>query len=186
MPTKTGVFTKSQLEKHNQFSRRLSASFRNLLPLNKPVIDYGCGKGEYLSNLQSIGIVCHGYDGTVGVNDVSIFKGIKKAEIHKSIKPAKGKSIPEGSVLCLDVIEHIPRKFESVVINNLTSKCTGRLVLQWSNDSESENPRDSYHILKKLEEKGFVFNLAVTERFRTEGGADIAKFKRTIYVFERK
>lgn len=180
------IFTKEQLEKHDQFSYHLSKAFVNFLPANKSVIDFGCGKGEYLDVLQRYKMKCFGYDGCVGVNEVSKFKGIKKLELHKKWVAKKGSPKPKGSVICIDVIEHIPENNEKTVLKNITDCCDGRLVIQWSANEDSENPKKSIHILPTIEGLGFEFNLNMTEKFRNEAGANIDRYRRTIYVFDRK
>ena len=183
------IFTIEQALNHYQYSRRLSLALRKVLPANKAVLDVGCCKGEYLYSLSQASFRCIGYEGTEGINSISRFKGIKSLDLSEPLpKLGKNKKRQTGSVVCLDTIEHISKKNEATVVNNLANLCSSRLVISWNcehNEIGSANERDGNYIIPLFEKKGFILNLPVSQKLRTEGGADFKMYKNSIYVFDK-
>jgi hypothetical protein len=180
-----GIFTPEQAKTEHHTSRRLAVELTKILPSNRPIIDYGCGKGEYIARLSALGFKCTGYEGTKGIEELAAFKGIIQADLTKPL----GKR-PKGSVLCLEVAEHIDQKHEDTFIQNITENCTGRLILSWAIKGQGGcghvNEQDSDYVIPRIEKEGFELNGHLSNHLRGHAGADLWWFKNSIYVFDRK
>lgn len=178
-----GIFTKEQAKVEHQTSIKLAQELFHVLPKDQNVIDYGCGKGEYIQYLSERGFVCHGYEGTE-LGELAVYKDIVRADLTKKMGER-----PSGSVLCLEVAEHIPKEFEDVLIYNITGRCTGRLILSWALKGQGGcghvNEQDAAYVIGRIEREGFNFNRRVTAQLRFFGGSDLWWFAKSIYVFDR-
>lgn len=182
------IFTTKEAENHYQFSQRLFKVLQTALPANRPVIEFGCCRGEYLRRLENLKMKCFGYDATPDINKVSEFKKIKEHDITKPLKSVKGSPLPSGSVVCLDTISHISPDKESAVIKNLVGRCKSRLIISWSGESDKRdlpNKRELDYVISKFEKLGLTLNKPLSQKMRTEAGFDFDIFKRSIYVFDK-
>ena len=180
----TGIFTLDEAKIEHHSSKRLAHQLATVLPKNTPVIDYGCGKGTYIAHLSERGFECTGFEGTVGIEDLAGFKGIIQADLTKPIGDR-----PKGSVICLEVAEHIDAKYEDVLIKNITENCTGRIILSWAVKGQGGcghvNEQDSDYVIQRIEKEGFELNGQLSNHLRGHAGADLWWFKKSIYVFDR-
>lgn len=182
------IFTIEEAEGHYQFSNRLMKVLKTALPANRPVIDFGCCKGEYLEQLSNMGMKCFGYEGTPEINTVSRFAGITTHDITKPLKNIKGAALPSGSVICLDVIGHIEKKHEKALLKNISSRCKSRLIISWAEESDDRklpNKRDLRYVISTFEKLGFELNMGLSQKMRTEAGFDFDIFQKSIYVFDK-
>jgi 2-polyprenyl-3-methyl-5-hydroxy-6-metoxy-1,4-benzoquinol methylase len=179
----TGIFTLKQAMTEHQTSPRLAKALGVILPANKHVNDFGCGRGEYIRHLHSLGFKVTGYEGTEDMAELVGTDLVKQADITQPIK-AKA-----GSVICLEVLEHIEPELEFAAINNLVYACNGRLVLSWAVEGQGGcghvNERNEDYVILRIERAGFVLNVEVSEKLRTEAGKDLWWFRKSIYVFDK-
>lgn len=182
-----GIFTLEEAKTEHKFSPKLARAISRRLPLNRFVTDYGCGKGQYLSYLSHLGFKCMGIEGTPGISELAEFNHIKQADLSKPLPTSLG--IKSGSSVCLEVIEHIPQEFEGVVIENITKKCTGRLIMSWAVKGQGGcghvNEQDADYVVPTIEKKGFKLNRSATLELRAAGGSELWWFNESIYVFDR-
>ena len=176
-----GIFTSEQAKNEHKTSFKLARKLTKVLPANRKVIDFGCGTGEYLKRLANVRFKVQGYEGQP-LPDAPDF--IKKQDITKPIKP-----LPRGSVLCLEVMEHIPKKLESAVLNNIDRACTGRLVLSWGVVGQGGcghvNEQNANYVIPTIESMGFELNRQLSEELRAVAGTELPWFGNSIYVFDR-
>jgi 2-polyprenyl-3-methyl-5-hydroxy-6-metoxy-1,4-benzoquinol methylase len=177
----TGIFTPKQAETEHRTSYRLAKKLSEVLPANKDVIDFGCGGGEYLKRLANFRYRVHGYEGQPPKDSPSF---VKRQDITKKIE-----GLPNGSVLCFEVMEHIPKELESAALSNISEACNGRLILSWAVNGQGGcghvNEQDSHYVIPTIEKLGFKWNKTMTEELRGTAGADLWWFKNSIYVFDR-
>lgn len=181
----TGIFTIDQAKIEHHSSARLAFQLTTILPKNVPVIDYGCGKGTYIKYLSERGYNCTGFEGTPDIREVADFNGIIQADLTKPLGER-----PSGSVICLEAAEHIGAEFESVLLDNITQNCTGKLVISWAVKGQGGcghvNEQNSHYVIPAIEARGFAYNRMQSQRLRTYAGADLWWFRKSIYVFDRK
>lgn len=181
---KTGIFTLDEAKIEHHSSTRLAHQLTTVLPPNIPVIDYGCGKGTYIAHLSENGYECTGYEGTPEIDKVADFSPIIVADLTKPLGER-----PKGSVICLEVAEHIDAKYEDVLLDNITENCTGKLIISWAVVGQGGcghvNEQNAHYVIPTIEKRGFKFNAYQSERLRTFAGADLWWFKKSIYVFDK-
>ncbi|HTM49602.1 MAG TPA: class I SAM-dependent methyltransferase [Bryobacteraceae bacterium] len=73
-----------------------------------PVLDLGCGRGEFLEMLRGAGIAARGVD--LSAESVSLCRGkgldVEQADLFAYLSDLPGKSL--GGVFCAQVVEHLP------------------------------------------------------------------------------
>lgn len=169
----------------HQHSPKLAEALIRLLPIDKPVIDFGCGKGTYLAALQKKGYECFGLEGTPGIKQIADFDNIMEWDLTKPWK-----STYQGSVISLEVAEHIPAEHEKTFIETITGACDEWLVLSWAIKGQGgcghHNEQDAAYVIRRIEERGFKYLELPSVILRQEGGKDCWWFSNSIYCFKRK
>jgi len=175
------IWNLNTAKKEHQHSPLLAKLLSEILP-PQLVYDFGCGKGTYLKYLSEKGFDCVGFEGTPDISEIADFDSIIQLDLSKPIKRVMDK----GSVICLEVAEHIPREFEETLLNNITSYCNGLLILSWAVKGQGGcghvNEQDSAYVIKRLAEKGFTYNEELSNKLR-EAGKELWWFSKSIYVF---
>ena len=164
-------------------------------------IDIGCGDGRYCKIFKAYGwknVV--GIEGTKGVKNLGVFDSIVEADLTKHI------SIPElftirtsgnvvslsynkwDLVMCLEVGEHIPKKYEQVFIDNLCSFVGKELILSWAppgqySASGHVNLQSKDYIISEVEKRGL--KLIVSKAGFLQEYASFSWFKKNLMVFEK-
>ena len=92
-------------------------------------------------------------------------------------------------VISLEVAEHIPKQYESIYINNITSHCGKRLVFSWAQPGKGGkghvNEQDQDYALQVICKRGFNLNSDLSEKLRSS--ATICHwFSKTSLVFDIK
>jgi len=82
----------------------------------KSVVDIGCGSGVYLNLLADLGVEVMGVDGEDNAvkllgDKLKVFDLRNKLDLGRKFDAA----------ICIEVIEHIDKEFEQVVISNIAS-----------------------------------------------------------------
>jgi cyclopropane fatty-acyl-phospholipid synthase-like methyltransferase len=88
-------------------------------------------------------------------------------------------------VLCLEVVEHIPSKFEDVVLDNIVHSATEGIVLSWAVPEQPGNGhvnlRDNAYVVNAMETRGLTYDSNLTESLRA--AADLVWFKGSLMIF---
>lgn len=182
----TGVFNLDyQKERFGaRTSKHLVKLLSGFLPIDKIVYDLGCGTGEYLEYLQHSGYRVYGIDGTKGINDVSnVF--VMEHDLTKPLEAPPEK----GSVMCIEVLEHIPKKYESQVLDTIDAFTDDILVLSWAAPGQGGvghvNEQPSSYVIDTLRSRGFTWLQDTSKHWRSLAGKDFSWFANTLYIFER-
>jgi SAM-dependent methyltransferase len=156
--TETGVWTGDSkvIADHHACDMGLANWLADYLDPERQVYDLGCGLGTYLSVLRQCGFkFLIGYDGEV--NPRRDFGTVFQQDLTKpfSVKP--------GDVICLEVAEHIPARFEGVFLDNVCGAVErgGRLVLSWATRGQGGhghvNERNNPEVIRLLDDRGFDY-----------------------------
>lgn len=160
------------------------------------VMDVGCGTGFYTQFLKSDLIRIKGFDGNP--NTPIISKGLcgvldfslPHKEFYNELWNKKLECV--NWTLCLEVGEHIPKKYESNFLENLTFLSIDGIVLSWSTPNLGGdghvNPQTNEHIIDKLKEYDFTFDIHDTWTLRNSASPypQIGWwFGQTLMVFRR-
>jgi SAM-dependent methyltransferase len=94
-------------------AERVAKSQRPYLELVKghePVLDVGCGRGEFLALLSSEGIVARGVDSDAGMVERSLALGVEATlgDVNEHLASLQDASL--GAVFSAQVIEHLPHE----------------------------------------------------------------------------
>ena len=144
------------------------------------VFDIGCGEGSYVRWLSKNGVEAAGVDGNPNTPE----RTGGQCEVADISQPIDH---PADWVLCLEVGEHVPVEHEEAVFNNICNNARRGLIVSWAEPGQgglghiNEQPLD--FVRKRIEARGFSFDLEATERFRS--GSTLPWFQRNIQVFER-
>jgi hypothetical protein len=154
----------------------------SLLLIDKKVCDFGCGLGKYVQWLRAQGFDCDGFDGNPNTNALTdgACRSLNLAE------PVQLKK-KYDAVISLEVGEHVPKKYETVFLDNLTRHAKETIVLSWAIPGQEGdghvNCRSNTYIIYQLWKKGFRFRPYQTILLRAN--SSIPWFKNTLMVFSR-
>ncbi len=163
-----------------------------------PVVDLGCGRGEFLDLLRARGIVAIGIESDPELvlagraRGLDVRPGDAVAELHRC------EDASLGGVVAFQVIEHLPfpRLLELLALARRKLRPGGRLVLEtvnvqsvfpwtraWSMDPTHRHPVHPETLRFLAEQAGFaeveiVFSGPVDERTRLEEGPDLDRESR--------
>lgn len=143
------------------------------------VADFGCGhKGFYTKHLKSNGVTTIGFDGNPYTQHPLII-----ADLSKPL-------ILDGQlewVLCLELGEHIPAKYESVLLHNCHSNNSKGVVISWGIPDQKGrghvNCRPNSYVKEKFALFGYENDLEAETKMRES--ATLPWFKNTIMVFRK-
>jgi hypothetical protein len=146
------------------------------------LVDFGCGKADYVKLFKRHGIYCEAYDGNPNTKELSGGLG-SVLDLSEYI------DLDEGfdCVMSLEVGEHIPADYEQTFIDNLCRHCyrPGLILLSWAipgQDGDGHvNCQPNEYIIEKLMQKGYELDEIATAKLRKS--ASLWWFKNTLMLF---
>src|SRR6266478_347091 len=167
------------------YSPGLATALGNLLPKSAPVLDLGCGKGTYLAHLDKEGYHCLGVEGTSGIAAIADFPRIVEADLSRPLEI----EWPRGSVLCLEVAEHLAPESEPQLLETIDRYCDTWLVFSWAIVGQGEhghnNCRPNTYVYDQMIMRGFEFLPRETFVLRDAADYETGWLKSTLFVFRR-
>ena len=194
MITETGYWTSDDTEAIHVHDPRLANWILNYLQddKDKQLIDFGCGMGDYLKKLHDNGFSnLHGFEGEVRKGSP---KFIKNWDLSNPIKNYEGYNSLKKSAyntICLEVGEHIPKQYESIFLDNITSLTTNKIILSWAIIGQlgdgHVNCMNNDEVILKMNELGFNYLENDSIIARNSVSPEIASwFLNTIMIFQKK
>jgi len=180
----TGYWSHDVPQEQHAHSHELSAWIVNFLKdhKDKQIIDFGCGNGNYLRDLKAAG-----FSHLIGVegdpipnNDVPIIQAdlTSYIDLHK-----------KGVVICLEVGEHIPQEYESMLLDNIDRHCEDILILSWAVVGQGGfghvNLLNNNEVISKFTALGFTYLQKDSEAARLVISNNCQWFKNTILIFKK-
>lgn len=145
-------------------------------------VDIGCGDGRYTFALNADGILCDGYDGNPMTPEIT---GDRCAVKDFSDPVDIGQY---DLVLCLEVGEHIPVKYEQTFLDNICGASQEYICLSWAIEGQDGtghvNCRNNGYIINEMQRRGFDIDWEHTEYLREK--STLSWFKNTVMVFEKR
>lgn len=182
-----GAWDYTDALKGHHFSLNLALAIAKCFDSSKLVIDLGCGPGFYAQTLKREGFkTIRAYDGTPDFKNLALFDKIEVLDLTEPFP--EGVS---GQVICLEVGEHIPKKYMAQFLDNV-AKATAKdcdLILSWALPNQgglghvNELPNDD--VIKEVEARGFSFQKEATKEFRRLNFDGCYWFNSTIMVFRK-
>jgi hypothetical protein len=95
---------------------------------------------------------------------------------------------PFDMVISLEVGEHIPERWESIYIDNLTRNARSYILMSWAVEGQPGdghvNGRSNEYVINQMKSRGYTINWPVSRYLRKS--ASLWWFKNTIMLFERR
>ena len=194
MITETGYWTSDDTQAIHVHDQGLANWILNYLQndKDKQLIDFGCGMGDYLKKLHDNGFSnLHGFEGEVRkgspnfVDSWDLTNPIKNYKNYDHLKKNAYNSI------CLEVGEHIPKQYESIFLDNITSLTTNKIILSWAIIGQlgdgHVNCMNNDEVILKMNELGFNYLENDSIIARNSVSPEIASwFLNTIMIFQKK
>lgn len=177
-----GIWSFDEACTQHAYDKFLAHAISKILP-NEKVIDFGCGRGDYLSFLSEKGFDCIGIEGTPEISKIAAFNNIINADLTEKLNIGC-----KGTVISLEVAEHIPIQYENDFLDNLDRHCSGMMILSWAVVGQGGhghiNEQNSDYVISKLYSLGYDIDVHKTEYLRSV--AYLWWFKKSVYVFGRR
>lgn len=203
-----GIWDDELADSTHQSSPKLAAFLKGYLDKTKPVIDFGCGNGFYCSELEKEGFRCIGIDGYPLKNHLN-----KNFLVHDLTKPftlhinqpeppkvertkdgvrfsgLENIVVAKGNVICLEVLEHVDKKFEQILLETVTKHCSGKLIFSWALTGQPGvghvNTVEQSYAIEQIEKRGFALNELATLEGRENIDINCDWFTRTLLIFDK-
>jgi hypothetical protein len=177
----TGYWSGETAHHHHIHSKELAEWLCNFLDKENPVIDFGCGMGYYLQQMNEKGFKnLIGYEGEVP--KIKYFDAIEQKDITNQINTIK------GNVLSIEVGEHIPAQYCTNYIDNLVNNCNDFLVLSWAVPEQPGrghvNCLSNESVIAMIESKGLKYLSTITKDARSIITDNTYWLKNTIMIFQ--
>lgn len=146
--------------------------------------DFGCGHGQYLKRLKDAGFTdMVGFEGNPP--PYKEFEDIRQQDLTKPFE-VDGK----GTVLFLEVAEHIPAQFTDAMLDNVANACKEHLIMSWAVREQSGhghiNCLNNDEAIALMTAKGFEFLPEETKSARAViQDNDCPWFRNTTMVFKK-
>lgn len=183
--TNTGSWTidKNEIDIFHFFDKTLCNFLCSYLRSTniKTVYEFGCGNGLYSKKMIESGFDVDASDGNP--NTYNITNGLSYTrDLTKNDELS-----PRDVVLCLEVGEHIPKKYEQIVLDNIFNSSKNIVILSWAIKGQPGNGhvncQDNDYIIKQAEQRQFFFDEVSSKNFRRS--SSLKWFKNTIMVFKK-
>lgn len=186
----SGYWTSNSLKGH-VYDNGLGTALLNLLPYLhvRTIADLGCGPGWYVAMLRRNGYDVQGYDGNPAVEEMSslFFEDgfyCQNVDLTEELEAEE----PFDMVISLEVGEHIPERWESIYIDNLTRNARSYILMSWAVEGQPGdghvNGRSNEYVINQMKSRGYTINWPVSRYLRKS--ASLWWFKNTIMLFERR
>ena len=148
----------------------------------KKVYDFGCGSGQYVAHLNDNGINASGFDGN------PITSTIPNCKVQDLT--TKFQLDPVDFLVCLEVCEHVPKEYETDLLENINRHLNigGILILSWAVEGQGGlghvNCKNNDYVVEKLHTMGYSYLESISQSFRNS--VTIAYwFRTTIMIFKK-
>jgi hypothetical protein len=159
---KNGSWVVGKNDPGHAYSEKMSELIIRIVKEQEPklVYDFGCGYGQYISNISKLGIEAVGFEAHP---NKSLYRNIKKLDLSA---PANLKKSADISI-SLEVGEHIPVEFEQVFIDNICKNTKNTVIFSWAVEGQPGdghvNCRNNDYIISEMAKRGFVFDPSILE-----------------------
>jgi SAM-dependent methyltransferase len=150
----------------------------------KTIVDFGCGKADYIKKFIKEGYYCEAYDGNPHTPELTSGVGTildlsKEFDLNKKF----------DLVLSLEVGEHIPKEYEEIYLDNLCKHSNKHVLLSWAIIGQTGdghiNCQNNDYIINEMFKRGFEYDLKNSLTLR-QNVSNAFWFKNTIMIFLKK
>ena len=177
-----GIFSDIEKNTGHHTSKVLAEALINVIDSKVPVYDFGCGNGFYTDFINNKRIKCIGFDG----NPTKENNTIKKYDITTPLLLQDN-----GTILCLEVAEHIPAEKRKIFIENIVNNCKNRIILSWALPGQGGmghvSEMDNVDVMQLFAKYKFNINYVETQYLRRSvSSCNCWWFRTTLMVFDKK
>lgn len=145
------------------------------------VVDFGCGIGAYVKQIQKRGIFAKGYDGNPYTPELT--GGL--CEVLDLSEPVQLQGTFDW-VMSLEVGEHLPQQYEKIFIENLMRHAKEGIVLSWAIKNQGGtghfNEQNNDYIKAIFANYGYMNDLDAEKKLRNFSGT---WFRKSLMVFRK-
>jgi hypothetical protein len=175
----------SRFDKEHVYDPKLSSalvSFAKSLNIKKSY-DFGCGHGKYVEKFRSQQIEASGFDGnplTSKIPNCSVRDLTSDFQLD-----------PVDFLLCLEVCEHVPKKFEDALLKTIDRHVNpnGTVVLSWAVIGQGGfghvNCQNNDYVISKFISMGYSYNEVKSKELRNNVSDNAWWFRNTTLVFTK-
>ncbi len=188
------VYNAAQFKRPKEPYYALAAAADEVLK-PKSVIDVGCANGFTIEWWLKKGIRADGIEGAKAafkLMPTAVRKRVKLWDLRRPLPSGKHYDL----VVFTEVAEHIKRKYESVMLENVAGLVEKYLLISWSprwddfkgtSKQEHFNPRPKSYVKKRLEELGLSFQPRLTDELNLKltGSAAFGHWLNNLLIFKR-
>lgn len=180
----TGIWNIELAEKRHRYDPNLAEGIVKIFKSVRSVADLGCGLGHYCKFLKEQGIpLVHGYEGTQNIQKIAAYDDVMVLDLTKK----RWVEISYNLVICIEVGEHIPKKYEQIFIDNVCEFTKKFLILSWAIPGQGGrghfNEQPNEYVISKFVEKGLRLERKKTKFLREASG--LKWLANTIMVFRK-
>lgn len=204
MILENGIWDQQTADATHQSSPALAAFMAEYFPIDQPVMDFGCGNAYYLHELAKKGYKCSGFEGYPlnnflhdNVTIIDLTQSIcminddicmqNESNIDDMI--IGGNPYRRGSVISLEVGEHLPKEAQETYMQTVTRHCKDKLIFSWAEIGQPGlghiNCRDQKEVIEDVCARGFKYMEELTMKVRATIEENTSWFQRTLLIFER-
>lgn len=177
-----GSWQQLEADRYHQSSPALARYLASYLNPTIPVVDFGCGTGFYISELESVGFKCIGVEGFKLNNFLT-----KNIMIHDLTTPFY--FLSDRQVLSFETGEHLDRQYEQVFLDTLTRACGSKLIMSWATEGQPGvghiNCRNHDYIIKEIQLRGFKLLIKDTDEIRKHVDLNCDWLERNLLIFNK-
>jgi hypothetical protein len=148
------------------------------------IYDFGCGLGDYLNDLS-----IKGFKKLKGI-EADPMKTNQNFEILRIDLSQPFILDEKGIIICLEVGEHIPKKYQETFLNNISNNCDKYLIMSWAVRGQGGyghfNELNNNEIIPLIQSLGFNYLEELSQDVRKLPEDKCSYFRNTIMIFEKK
>ena len=185
--TGSWMFGGSTLDSQHVFDEKLCNSMIEVIKSSgfSQAYDFGCGQGKYTSSFNLSGIDTVGFDGNPHTGNYL------KCFVQDLTSPFFS-APPRDVVVCLEVCEHVPQTFESVLLQNIDKHVNprGLVILSWAVVGQAGlghvNCQNNDYVIQKFQQMHYVYKEDLSNKLRLNSDKVKAPwFSNTVMVFSK-
>lgn len=183
MPNEKGIWTQEEADSGHLFSNVLARIIAGTLNHKKRTYDVGCGNAAYVRFLEE-----KGFEDVIGIEGLRL-ENFKSQNVIIQDLTLPFELETKGNVICLEVAEHIPAKYEYVFLKNVTSLVGegGFIFLSWAVEGQEGighvNCKSNEYVIEKMGSLGFKYLEDESLNTRILIEEELSYFKNTLMIF---